>query len=75
MKKKRPQAGEVYGQTHSGCFEFVCTNQLGQLAQYQYHLSTEYEGILLVFPASLRHQVYPFYTSDEDRISISGNLT
>ncbi len=74
-EKKRPQAGEVYGQTHSGCFEFVCTNQLGQLTQYQYHLSTEYEGILVVFPASLRHQVYPFYTSDEDRISISGNLT
>ena len=74
-EKKRPQAGEINGQSLSGCFEFVCPDQFGQLAQYQYHLSSEYEGILIVFPASLRHQVYPFYTSDEDRISISGNLT
>ena len=33
------------------------------------------EGTMLFFPAMLKHQVYPFYNSDEDRISISGNIS
>lgn len=32
------------------------------------------EGTLLMFPSKLSHMVYPFYTSDEDRISIAGNI-
>lgn len=32
------------------------------------------EWDLILFPAVLNHTVYPFYTSDEERISISGNL-
>lgn len=31
------------------------------------------EGCGVLFPAKLAHGVYPFYTSDEYRISISGN--
>jgi hypothetical protein len=29
---------------------------------------------MIMFPSSLNHMVSPFYTSDEYRISISGNL-
>ena len=32
------------------------------------------EGYMAVFPSSLMHQVYPFYTSDDYRITISGNV-
>ena len=32
------------------------------------------EWDLILFPSHLSHAVYPFYTSDEERISISGNL-
>ncbi|NBP00003.1 MAG: hypothetical protein EBU90_07705 [Proteobacteria bacterium] len=32
------------------------------------------EGHMIIFPASLLHAVYPFYTSNEYRISIAGNL-
>ena len=32
------------------------------------------EGSLIMFPNYLKHQVYPFQTSDEHRISISGNI-
>ena len=31
-------------------------------------------GKMILFPSKLFHQVYPFYTSDEYRISISGNV-
>lgn len=32
------------------------------------------EWDLILFPSDLSHTVYPFFTSDEERISISGNL-
>ena len=32
-------------------------------------------GKMILFPSKLFHQVYPFYTSDEYRISISGNVS
>lgn len=32
------------------------------------------EGYCCFFPSDFHHQVYPFYTSDEERISISGNI-
>ena len=37
-------------------------------------LSPSMNGYCCFFPSDLCHQVYPFYTSDKDRISISGNI-
>ena len=37
-------------------------------------LSPEDEGRMLFFPAFLHHQVYPFYGTEEERITISGNI-
>ena len=37
-------------------------------------LSPEDEGRMLFFPAWLKHQVYPFYGTEEYRMSISGNI-
>tara|TARA_Y100000356_G_C11181590_1_gene247173 strand:- start:146 stop:712 length:567 start_codon:yes stop_codon:yes gene_type:complete len=58
----------------SGCFQFIYTSMLGIVATYSYYLDPTWEGTLVMFPAQLEHQVYPFYTSDLDRISISGNI-
>lgn len=33
-----------------------------------------YQGKMIVFPSSLQHQVYPFFTSDDYRISVAGNI-
>lgn len=33
-----------------------------------------HEGMCLVFPSNLQHMVTPFYTSDDFRISVSGNF-
>ena len=32
------------------------------------------EKKIIMFPAGLNHVVYPFYTSDDYRITISGNV-
>ena len=57
-----------------GCFEFQYTNMLGNIVSTTYTMSPEVEGHMLLFPSELMHQVYPFYTSDEQRVSISGNV-
>lgn len=52
-------------------FSFCYTNILGRIVQKTFN---SIEGLLFIFPASMLHQVYPFYTSDQYRISISGNI-
>ena len=56
-------------------FEFCYTNILGQIATYSYLLESEDEGTILLFPSSLVHLVYPFYLSNKNRVSISGNIS
>ncbi len=56
-------------------FEIVYSTTLGAQEIYNYHLSQEDSGKMIFFPAKLRHCVYPFYNCDEDRISVSGNIT
>ena len=58
----------------SGCFQFLFTSMLGQIVKHSYFLNPSYEGTILIFPSTFNHTVYPFFTSDEDRISISGNI-
>ncbi len=55
-------------------FEFSYTNILGEICQQSYDITKKTEGTILMFPSKLTHCVYPFYTSDDDRISISGNI-
>ena len=41
---------------------------------YSFPLSPEDEGRMLFFPAWLVHQVFPFYGTEKERITISGNI-
>ena len=58
----------------AGHFVFIMNNDMGQIVSHAVPADKEWEGKMALFPASLNHQVYPFYTSDEYRISISGNV-
>ena len=59
---------------HAGCFSFIYTNAVGGLTNEIIPADKTYNGKMLIFPANLMHCVYPFQTSDEYRVSISGNL-
>jgi hypothetical protein len=53
------------------------SSTVGQGTPVESHIITldhTYEGTMLIFPAWLQHMVTPFYTSDDYRISVSGNL-
>ena len=55
-------------------FAFAYTDIIGNIQSYQIQLSPRDNGLMMIFPASLNHQVYPFYECDKKRVSISGNV-
>lgn len=55
-------------------FQFLYPNILGNLSLETLYVDKSWEKRIILFPAHLSHCVYPFTTSDEYRISISGNL-
>jgi hypothetical protein len=55
-------------------FQFVYNLLDGGTSSALLDIDKTWEGSLIMFPSYLKHQVYPFQTSDEHRISISGNI-
>jgi hypothetical protein len=55
-------------------FSFNTMNAIGDLQPHKLHIDKSWEWTMAFFPARLPHSVNPFYTSDETRISISGNV-
>ena len=63
------------GAAFASDFQFILVNgNAGQIATVEFPLSSEDEGRMLFFPAGMMHQVFPFYGTDEERITISGNI-
>jgi hypothetical protein len=58
----------------AGCFELAYTDALGQVSLQLFKVDKTFEGKMLVFPSQVKHAVHPFTTSDEYRVSVSGNL-
>tara|TARA_B100000085_G_C18336369_1_gene428472 strand:+ start:43 stop:693 length:651 start_codon:yes stop_codon:yes gene_type:complete len=56
-------------------FQFSYQDIIGGYRTRTYKMNPEIEGTMLFFPAKLQHCVHPFYNCDEDRISISGNIS
>lgn len=55
-------------------FNYPNHNARGGVAQHVITVDKSRENTMIIFDASMQHAVYPFYTSDEYRISVSGNL-
>jgi len=56
-------------------FQFVWVEKRTEECMFtNIRLSSEDEGRILFFPASLNHLVYPFYECEEERVTISGNI-
>jgi hypothetical protein len=58
--------------TFAGNFEFTYNSIEGVTRS---EIIEPTAGKMILFPSKIFHQVYPFYTSDEYRISISGNVS
>lgn len=55
-------------------FQFVYNKLNGELSFLTLPIDKTWEGSMVMFPAYLKHQVYPFSTSDGQRISIASNI-
>jgi len=55
-------------------FVFYYTDILGQIRSHPIPVDHPYEGIICLFPKGLGHSVNPFYTSDDYRIAVSGDI-
>ena len=58
----------------AGNFEFLYVDIMGNISTYIYKLDPTCEGLILFFPATIQHLVYPFYNCEEERLTISGNV-
>ena len=61
-------------QVKAGHFAFLQTNEMGRIQSIDLAVDNSWEGKVALFPADLNHAVYPFFTSDDVRITISGNV-
>ena len=55
-------------------FAFLIGQKNETVVCKQFKLSSDDEGRMLIFPALLYHQVFPFYNCEEERITVSGNI-
>jgi len=55
-------------------FSFLLGHGNGEVQPIPFPLCPEDEGRMLFFPAWLFHQVFPFYGTEEERISVAGNI-
>lgn len=55
-------------------FAFINADPSGEIRCDPLNIDQSYVGKLLMFPAKQLHEVFPFYTTDEYRITVSGNI-
>lgn len=58
----------------AGQFVIHYTDIVGNIKNYPLPTDQRMRNHCAVFPSRLRHSVYPFYTSNQYRISVSGNF-
>ena len=55
-------------------FQFLNPDTKGGITGDAVDVDKSFEGKMFIFPNEQTHQVFPFYTSDQYRITVSGNL-
>jgi len=58
----------------AGQFVIHYTDIVGNIKNYPLPTDQRMRSHAVIFPSRLRHSVYPFYSTDEYRISVSGNF-
>jgi hypothetical protein len=66
--------GSVSNNNVSGRFCFQYTNSLGDICSHYIDADQTMENKIAMFSGKMKHSVFPFYSSDEYRISVAGNF-
>jgi len=62
------------GNNYTSKFVFHVINKFGKIELWPLNVDKSFEGKIVFFPAPQVHEVFPFYTSDGYRITVSGNI-
>jgi len=73
-KEIKEGPGSLSNSNFSSCLQFHTTNALGRHCDEIVYVDKSYEGGIYFFNAETMHCVYPFFTSDDCRITVSGNI-
>ena len=73
-EQKRISPGRNSNLECAGFVEFMYSGFLGNIETVQFPVDKTWEQKMLIFPAKLFHCVYPFYGTDDYRITMSGNV-
>jgi hypothetical protein len=73
-QEKQQSNGALSNSNCPGFFEFSYIDNLGKICNHQLEIDRTFNNKCIIFPSRLVHTVYPFYTSDNFRISVSGNI-
>ena len=60
--------------THTSKLAFLNTSSDGKIFIDCVNVDKSFEGKMLMFPSAQMHQVFPFYTNNGYRITVSGNI-
>jgi len=62
------------GDNYTSKFTFHVINKFGVIQLFPLEVDKSFEGKIIFFPSTQIHQVFPFYTSNDYRITVSGNI-
>jgi hypothetical protein len=74
VNEERKEDLDDKGDAITTCFNFCYFDIAGNQRTLPIPVDKSQEGVLMMFPSKLLHQVNPFYKSDGERISVSGNI-
>lgn len=66
---------ELANSKFASTFQISYLSIVGDQLHHTISVDKSMEGTLIMFPSNLKHCVYPFYTTENCRISISGNIS
>lgn len=66
--------GAESNRNSAGMFSFLYSNSIGKISTEHIPVDKNMENNIIIFPSNFYHMVYPFFTSDGYRISVSGNF-
>ena len=71
--ERKYSPGKDSNQPKSGSFSFVVSDPMFGPKEYTFEVDKSMNGTVAMFPSKTLHQVYPFYTSDDYRVTVAGN--
>lgn len=74
LNEEKKVYNKLNGNSQTSLFNFYYTDFLGKMQAIHLNVDKTWEWKMVFFPSQLNHSVHPFYTSDDYRISISGNV-